>query len=93
MLVAPHQPRHTRYRYVRRNGPYTSVMSAAGLYKLPFGNLPRLILAWVCTEVVRTGPVKEHITFPWRLLLQRYVSAPNLRRYRHGTVHRSKIYT
>ena len=23
--------------------------------KLPFGNLPRLILAWLCTEVVRTG--------------------------------------
>ena len=31
-----------RYRYVRRNGPYTLVMSADGLYKLPFGNLPRL---------------------------------------------------
>ena len=30
-------------------------MSADGLYKLPFGNLPRLILAWVCTEAVRTG--------------------------------------
>ena len=22
--------------------------------KLPFGNLPRLLLAWVCTEAVRT---------------------------------------
>ena len=43
-----------RYRYVRRNGPYTLVMSTDGLYKLPFGNLPRLILAWVCTEAVRT---------------------------------------
>ena len=30
-------------------------MSAeAGLNKLPFGNLPRLLLAWVCTEAVRT---------------------------------------
>ena len=29
-------------------------MSTNGLYKLPFGNLPRLILAWVCTEAVRT---------------------------------------
>ena len=29
-------------------------MSAAGINKLPFGNLPRLILAWICTEVVRT---------------------------------------
>ena len=33
-----------RTRYVRRNGPYTLVMSTNGLYKLPFGNLPRLIL-------------------------------------------------
>ena len=43
-----------RLRYVRRNGPYTLVMSAGGLYKLPYGNLPRLILAWMCTEAVRT---------------------------------------
>ena len=43
-----------RYRYVRRNGPYTLVMSATGINKLPFGNLPRLLLAWVCTEAVRT---------------------------------------
>ena len=43
-----------RTRYVRRNGPYTLVMSTNGLYKLPFGNLPRLLLAWVCTEAVRT---------------------------------------
>ena len=32
-------------RYVRVNGPYTLVMNAGGLHKLPFGNLPRLILA------------------------------------------------
>ena len=44
-----------RKEYVRRNGPYTLVMSAGGLNKLPFGNLPRLLLAWVCTEAVRTG--------------------------------------
>ena len=43
-----------RYRYVRRNGPYTLVMSATGINKLPYGNLPRLILAWVCSEAVRT---------------------------------------
>ena len=43
-----------QYRDVRRNGPYTLVMIAGGLHKLPFGNLPRLILAWVCTEAVRT---------------------------------------
>ena len=53
MLIATHQSGN-RTRYVRRNGPYTLVMSTNGLYKLPFGNLPRLILAWVCTEAVRT---------------------------------------
>ena len=44
-----------QYRYVRRNGPYTLVMNAGGLSKLPFGTNPRLILAWLCTEAVRTG--------------------------------------
>ena len=43
-----------RYRYVRHNGPYTLVMSATTLNKLPYGNFPRLILAWLCTEAVRT---------------------------------------
>ena len=43
-----------RIQYVRRNGPYTLIMNAVGLHKLPFGNLPRLILAWLCSEAVRT---------------------------------------
>ena len=43
-----------RLRYVRRNGPYTLFMHAGGLHKLPYGNLPRLLLAWLCTEAVRT---------------------------------------
>ena len=43
-----------RTRYIRRNGPHTLVMSAAGQFGLPYGNIPRLLLAWVCTEAVRT---------------------------------------
>ena len=43
-----------RLQYVRRNGPYALVMIAGGLNKLPYGNIPRLLLAWVCTEAVRT---------------------------------------
>ena len=43
-----------RLQYVRRNGPYTLIMTAAGKEQLPFGSLPRLLLAWVCTEAVRT---------------------------------------
>ena len=43
-----------RTQYKRVNGPYKLIMSVAGDHKLPFGNIPRLILAWVCTEAVRT---------------------------------------
>ena len=43
-----------RLQYKRVNGPYTLYMNAVGGNKLPFGNLPRLLLAWVCTEAVRT---------------------------------------
>ena len=43
-----------RLQYKRVNGPYTLIMYSSGQYQLPFGNLPRLILAWVCTEAVRT---------------------------------------
>ena len=43
-----------RKEYVRRNGPYTLVMTSGFDNKLPYGNLPRLLLAWVSTEAVRT---------------------------------------
>ena len=43
-----------RREYKRVNGPYRLYMQAGPETKLPFGNLPRLLLAWVCTEAVRT---------------------------------------
>ena len=43
-----------RQRYVRRNGPYKLGMTAGIDNKLPYGTIPRLLLAWVCTEAVRT---------------------------------------
>ena len=43
-----------RLQYKRVNGPYTLYMIAGGGNKLPFGNLPRLLMAWVSTEAVRT---------------------------------------
>ena len=43
-----------RKEYKRVNGPFTLYMVAGGDNKLPFGNLPRLLLAWVSTEAVRT---------------------------------------
>ena len=43
-----------RKEYKRVNGPFTLYMVAGGGNKLPFGNLPRLLLAWLSTEAVRT---------------------------------------
>ena len=53
MQPAPHNPGN-RKEYVRRNGPYKLGMIAGIDNKLPYGNFPRLILAWVSTEAVRT---------------------------------------
>ena len=36
-----------RLQYKRVNGPFKLIMSVSGDHKLPFGNLPRLLLAWV----------------------------------------------
>ena len=44
-----------QYQYQRVNGPYTLILSRTGLHKLPHGSNPRLILAWISTEAVRTG--------------------------------------
>ena len=43
-----------RKEYIRRNGPFTLAMTAGVNNKLPYGNFPRLILAWVCSEAVKT---------------------------------------
>ena len=43
-----------RLQYKRVNGPYTLYMTAGGGCKLPYGSLPRLLMAWISTEAVRT---------------------------------------
>ena len=43
-----------RLQYKRVNGPYKLIMIAGGDNKLPFGNVPRLLMAWASTEAVRT---------------------------------------
>ena len=43
-----------QHQYTRVNGPYKLIMSTTGEYKLPFGHLPRLLMAWISTEAVRT---------------------------------------
>jgi hypothetical protein len=50
-----------RLQYKRENGPYKLVMIAGGDNKLPYGTLPRLLLAWVCTEAVRTQSRELHL--------------------------------
>ena len=54
VLPAPHQPRQPASVQARFNGPFRLYMQAGAETKLPFGNIPRLLMAWVCTEVVRT---------------------------------------
>ena len=42
-------------RYVRTNGPWSLIIIAGGKTpKLPYGSIPRLGLAWIGTEAVRT---------------------------------------
>ena len=43
-----------RTQYKRVNGPFTLYMNTTADNKLPYGNLPRLLMAWVCTEAVQT---------------------------------------
>ena len=54
LCTLPRTNPRNRLQYVRRNGPFTLVLTATGEYKLPYGSLPRLLLAWVNTEAVKT---------------------------------------
>jgi hypothetical protein len=40
--------------YIRRNGAYTLTMTVPSAVGLPYGSTPRLLLAWLVTEVKRT---------------------------------------
>lgn len=57
----PRTDQGSKLQYIRENGPFTLVMIAGGKNKLPFGILPRLLLAWVCTEAVRTQSRELHL--------------------------------
>ena len=43
-----------QHEFKHVNGPYTLYMTATAGNKLPYGSRPRLRLAWVCSEAVRT---------------------------------------
>ena len=42
-----------RKEYKRVNGPYTLYMNAVGGNKLPYGNIPRLLFVWMCSEATQ----------------------------------------
>lgn len=45
----------SRDRYIRANGDWQLTLTAGGPDKrLPYGNVPRLLLAWMCREAVQT---------------------------------------
>jgi hypothetical protein len=58
-VTMPHsKPESTSF--TRRNGPLTLSMTARPDVGLPYGTYPRLLLAWITTEAVRTkSPVLE----------------------------------
>lgn len=48
----PHSKPTENY-YVRKNGSYTLTMYGNPTYGIPYGIIPRLLMAWITTEVVR----------------------------------------
>lgn len=40
--------------FVRRNGSYTLTMLAPSSIGLPYGSIPRIIMAWITTEAIKT---------------------------------------
>jgi hypothetical protein len=40
--------------FIRKNGSFTLSLYAPGDVGLPFGSIPRLLIAWIATEAVRT---------------------------------------
>lgn len=49
----PHKAQ-TKNEFTRQNGSYTLSLMASSKVGLPYGNIPRLLIAWIGTEVVRT---------------------------------------
>lgn len=53
MATMPHS-RQVGNSFIRTNGDFTLTMVGMSRYGLPYGVMPRLILAWVTTEAFRT---------------------------------------
>lgn len=53
LCTMPHS-RPKSNEFSRKNGDYTLTMVAPSKTGLPYGSIPRLLLAWIATEVVQT---------------------------------------
>jgi len=53
LCTLPHS-KPKEQEFVRKNGDYTLSMLAPKAIGLPYGTIPRLLLAWISTEAVRT---------------------------------------
>jgi len=53
LATMPHR-RTTENEFERRNGAFTLTMMAPSRVGLPYGSVPRLLVAWITTEAVRT---------------------------------------
>lgn len=53
----PHTDPKTNY-FERGTGKLTLSITGNHKYGVPYGGLPRLLLAWICTEAVKTGSPK-----------------------------------
>ena len=84
-----------RKEYKRVNGPFTLYMVAGGGNKLPYGNLPRLLLAWVCSEAVRgdfEAPVLTVHRFEYLSRSRPTNTSAGMRTRRAATLHESGRY-
>jgi hypothetical protein len=52
-VTMPHAKQKSN-EFTRRNGGFSVTMLASSQYGLPYGTVPRLLLAWLTTEAVRT---------------------------------------
>lgn len=58
-VTLPHTDPKTLY-YERTNGKLSLAVRGHKSYGIPFGTVPRIVLAWMCTEAVRTqSPILE----------------------------------
>lgn len=60
MATLPHS-KPDGYVFQRKNGDYILTMMANPQFGLPYGSLPRLLLAWMTREAKRTGSPTLHL--------------------------------